>query len=484
MMSTTRLLFFPIITGAFVIGAAPVTEQQALLSALEHRYEVRILHLETQSDSLKTETEKAPWLPQLSVKTQLSAIPFDSTSVTHNGNALSYLSGSSSSLKNDNSISVSQHLPGGGTIGGSVSLDNTVDLEHTDSTTRATALQLEVTQPLLRNAWWADPVATDITLARLDHERFTCAQQQRMLSYGSDIRTRFWNLYEAQALVDLYKQETAYAKEQFATERTRVALGMAPPIDTLSAKLTYINSTARLHDALSDLLQLQEELAFYSGINDSAITIDSTIVIAVPPLPPPDTMIAMAERFDPQLRIFSVAAKRLALQRRLTRNSLLPNVALKGSLQRSTDEKSSTRTNYFVNNSVISLIASYDLPTRPRKIALQRNAIDADINKLNRENHREQLRLRIAELHRSWERERRAIEIAESAQNVARQALTAAREGFSVGTVDRLSLVKAENDYRSACSELLRKQLLMKQLEIVFDEITGVTLTRLGVQLQ
>jgi outer membrane protein TolC len=474
----------PVFTAALLCKAAPITEQQTLVSALEHRYDVRIINLESRADSLNPEKEKSQWLPKLSVTTELSAIPFDSTSATHEGSNLPYLSGSSSSLESNNAIEVSQHLPGGGTVGGSLRFEKAINPEQIDSTTRTTAVQVQFSQPLLRNAWRSDPVAYAITLARLDNEKFTLEQQRRLLSFSSDVRTRFWNLFEAQTLVTLYRQEAAYAQEQLAIERTRVELGMAPPIDTLSAKLSWINATARLHDAQSENIRLKEELIFYSGSSDTGITIDSAIVITTPSLPPPDTIIALAERFDPQLRIFTVAAKRLALIQRQTRNSLLPDITLKGAWKRSADENSSTRTDYFVNNSVISLIIAYDLPIRSRSLTLQQNAIASEITTLERTKYREELRLRVGELKRSWERERRGIAIATSAEEIARQTLAAARNGFSVGTVDRLSLVKAENDYRSSRIELLRKQLLMKQLEIVFDEITGATLTTCGVQLQ
>lgn len=469
MRYTPLLIFFLLIPTAIINGAS-VTERQALLSALEHRYEVRILHLENSRDSLNVELQETRWLPQISLRTGLSAKSFDSTS--------------SSLFENTNSLSASQHLPGGGGISGSLRFDNTVNIENTDSTTQGTAVQLQFTQPLLRNAWKADSIVYEITLARLDNQRFTLEQLQRMLNYSSDIRTRFWNLFEAQALVSLYEQEEAYAKQRLETERTRLTLGISPPLDTLSAKLSYINAYARLHDARSSLIQLQEELAFYSGIDDRTLTIDSAIDFSTPDLPEPDTMIARAERFDPQLRIFDIAAERLERVRKQTRNKLLPSVYLTASWQRSFDENSSTRINDFTNNSVIGLIASYNLPVKPRRISLRQNAIASDINSLERENHLRQLRLRLSELQRSWARERRAIEIAASAEEVARQTLVATREGYSVGTVDRLSLDKAENDYRSARIELLRKQLLMKQLEIVFDEITGATLTNLGVHVQ
>lgn len=483
-MNRIRPPLLLILLYVFGVAAAGITEQQALLSALEHRFEVKILRLQTRSDSLSVETEKSAWLPQVALKTELSAIPFDSSSAIRAGVNIPYLSGNSSSLENANSISITQHLPGGGTVGGSVSFNNSVNLEHTDSAAQATALKLNFTQPLLRNAFKADPVAIRITLARLDNAIFTLQQQQQLLSYSSDIRTRFWNLFEQQALVSLYTQEALYAKERLDIENQRVKVGISAPIDTLSAKLSYINATARLHDAESQRIRLQEELAFYSGTDDSGITIDSTMAISTPELLPVDTMITRAERFDPRLRIFSIARERLQQVRSQTRNSLLPSVDLTGSLTRTTDENSSTRTNYFVNNSVIGLIATYDIPLQPRKLSLKQNALATEINSLEEKNYVEQLHLRLSELSRSWKRELRAIEIAVSAEDVARQTLTATREGYAVGTINRISLDKAENDYRSASVELLRKQLLMKQLEIVFDEITGATLSNLGVQIQ
>jgi outer membrane protein TolC len=468
------------------LSAASLSEQDALLSGLEHRYEIRILHVENRIDSLNVETARTQWLPQASASAGLSYQPHDtsrfvelmSSDTLYRGGALT------SSVVTGETLSVAQQLPGGGVISGGATFNNQSFLHDGDSTLRSSTLALTYTQPLLRDAWRFGAVEHSVKIARLNNQEFSLGQKKQLLTYCSDLRTRFWKLYEAQALVALYRTESAYTEEQMNLERTRFSIGSAAPLDTLNARLSFINALARLHDAQSDELQAREELAFYAGMAAEAAGIDSATVITCPPLPPPDEMLRQAEQFDPQLRMFDVAAERLELTRAHTRNSLLPRIDVNASWQQSGSKNLPSNSERFFGNSVIGIIASYALPVKPRKLELSRTTASIEKNDLDREQYREQLRLKIRELNRSWERERRAIEIAVAARQIAEQTLAATREGFSVGTIDRLSLDKAENDFRSACIELLKKQLLMKQLEIVFDELTGATLSRLGVELQ
>jgi outer membrane protein TolC len=280
----------------------------------------------------------------------------------------------------------------------------------------------------------------------------------------------------------LYREEAHFAEVQLNVDRTRHSLGLAASLDTLSAKLAWINAISRLHDAESNEMQTREELAFYCGLDFKSVVIDSTLAVSLTRLPPPEQMIREAEQFDPQLRIFDVAAERLELTRAHTRNSLLPNVDLTASMRRSHSE--STEEEHFFSNSVIGLIASYAFPVKSRKLALEKTNVSIKVNDLERKQYKKELLLKVRELNRSWEREFRSIEIARSARQIAEQTLDATREGHSVGTVDRLSLDKAENDYRIAVIDLLEKEIIMKQLEIVFDELTGATLTRLGVAIE
>ncbi len=475
-----------IAVSAMPLEAQYLSEEKALLSGLEHRYEIRILHLENRIDSLNVETARSQWLPQVSASAGLSYLPHDSTGIAvRDSSGALFRSGSAiSSIIASESLSMNQHLPGGGTIGGGLTLGNQSFLRGGDSAIRSSTLALGYTQPLLRDAWRFGTVAYTVRIARLDNEQFSLEQKKRFLSYSSDIRVRFWKLYEAQSLVALYRKELIYAQQRMNIERTRCSIGMAAPLDTLTAKLSLVNATGRLHDAQSDELQIQEELAFYVGIAQESAIIDSTTPIDCPALPSPDDMLRRAQQFDPQLRIFDVAAQRLELNRAQTRNSLLPRVDLSASWSRSMSKNSPSGSEWLHGNSVIGLIASYALPVKPRRLALARTAASMEKNNLDREQYRQQLRLRIRELDRSWERERRAIEIAATARRIADQTLTASQAGFSVGTVDRLSLDKAENDYRAACLELLKKQLLMKQLEIIFDEMVGSTLSRFGVEMK
>jgi outer membrane protein TolC len=484
-MTSYTPVFFLFVVSAQLLSAQFLSEQKALLSGLEKRSEIKILRIENRIDSLEVETVRSQWLPQVSATAGIFYTPVDSTAFTVPGPSGTLSGGSGTpSIGAGESLTVAQRLPGGGVVAGGVTFNKQSYFRQGDSAVRASVAGLSYTQPLLRDAWSFGKTAYAVKIALLDNERFSLEQKKRLLSFCSDIRIRFWKLYEAQSLASLYRAELAYAQGRLAIERNRCSLGTSAPLDTLTAMLDYVNATARFHDAQSNALQAQEELAFYAGVADSQASIDSTLPVDCPPLPPPDEFIRRAENFDPQLRIFEVAAQSLTLTAAQTRNSFLPNLDFSASWSRSLQKNVSSGPESFSGNAVIGLIATYALPLKPRSVALAQSRAKFEKNSLSREQYRRELRLKIEELTRSWERERRAIEIAETVRTIARQTLSASRAGFAAGTVDRLSLDKAENDFREACVELLRKQLLMKQLEITFDELVGTTLLRFGVEMK
>jgi len=68
-------------------------------------------------------------------------------------------------------------------------------------------------------------------------------------------------------------------------------------------------------------------------------------------------------------------------------------------------------------------------------------------------------------------------------KEIADKQLEAAQAGYNLGTIDRLSLVDAENSFLSASIDLLRSQLTMKRILIVVEEVTGTVLERFGVAI-
>jgi len=481
----------------FVFAAAPavpyssadasgLSERETLHAGIRSHTTFRILRVKTRIDSLDVKDTRTQWLPQASASAGVSLYPYDTLGVSQSyaGYGKYTYREKTASAGTGETLSVAQHLPGGGSAGAALSIDHQRFIDGGDSILRTSSVGLTFTQPLLRDAWGNDPVPRSIRIARLDHERFTLEQKKAFLAELSDIRTRYWNCYEAQLMVSLGKADLAYDEQRMAMVRERFAIGLAAPLDTLTALLQLVNTTAQLHDAQSDELQAREELSLYTGIAADSLTVDSLQPVETLPLPSSEVFLKRVEQFDPQLRIFEVAAKRLDELERRSRNGLLPRLDFSAGWRRSDRENRSGGSSQVIGNSVIGLIASYSFPVRNLKNDLVRTGALQEQNTLERKLYRDQLMVKIGELTRSWERENRAIDIARTARAVAEQTFAASREGFAAGTVDRLSLEKAQNDYRSASVTLLKKQLLMKQLEIIFDEMTGETLARFGVELQ
>jgi hypothetical protein len=354
--------------------AMSLSEQHTLLEAFKYNFDIKILHLEASRDSINTESMSIKRLPYVQMQTGLSVIPFDTTSISKR----IITSGNRREVATLNSISISQHLPGGGTADGGLAYYKLFIDWKIDSSLEFKDLLLSVSQPLLRNAWRSDPVAREIAISRIDNNKFSLEQKQQLFAYCSDIRNRYWQLFEAQALVMLYRQEAVYTWEYMSIERLRTRLGHVPPHDTLTAQLAYTIATVRLHDAESQVIQLQEEFTFKCALENEPFTLDSTLSIVTSELPPPDTLIAHVKQLDPLMRIFILAEDKLKLLNEQLQNSLFPNVDLKVTWHRTATSDVLSDVTQVNRNTVIGLIALYNQHGKSKKLALRDNIIATD----------------------------------------------------------------------------------------------------------
>lgn len=476
---TFRYWLSILLFAAFSTNANQISEQTVIIEGLKKRYDIRIIQIEKQIASVSLDNARTVWFPKMSGSVNMEIAPKNILKITDNVVRENQFS----SFVNNDSLGLMQYLPGGGYFESKILFNNEVYFNGLDSTLKKTSLSLGLTQPLIRNAWNSASVHYDIKLVKIENKKLLLEQKKRILSFCSDIRIKFWNLFETQTLVSVYKKELEFAAERMTLEKTRIGLGRATILDTLTAKLALVNAHARLHDAESALERARQELSFLTGISKDSMFIDSTIQLETPSSPLMDSIFYKVEQHDIQQGIYELILQKLNLIRDKTKNNYLPDVNIKVALQPFKNEDDDSMEKKF-NNFFVGLMASYAIVIKQRKLELTENNLLIQKTNLEREQYQEQQKLRILELSHSWERERTAIEISLTAQQVALQALDASRKGFSLGSIDRVSLDRAEYDYRYASVNLLKKQLLMKQLEVILDELSGLTCSRFGVDIQ
>ncbi len=473
MLSTTRIfllaLFYVSATGA------TLSEQDVVFTALENNSDIRIARLETRTDSLTLEKLQTQQLPSVNATLRQQVKPYDST-LTSGSNTPSVSTGVT--------VSALQNVPGGGTVTADIAGERT-GMTDGDSVQYTSSLALTYTQPLLRNAWKHDPVAYTIKIQRLDNKTFTLRRKKKILASLSDVRNRYWTFYEKQSLCTIFADRKQYAEKRLTTQRTRFSIGTATMLDTLSAHLAFLEATRQLLIAQTEAALAHRALAVALALSPDSVTIDSVKHIQLTGLPEPDDFLRLVESFDPQIQLFETLNEKLRRQAAYAANQLLPDVALEAGYSRvASGDDIFDASGSFSGNAVFALIVRYALPVKSRRIERQQAGIALKSNNIAREQYMREMVKKVEELNLTWEQELQTLAIEKTSQEIARRQFDAAKAGFDLGTVDQLTLDKAEDDYLETTIRYLQKQVVMKKLEIIFEEITGKVLSRFGVKLE
>jgi outer membrane protein TolC len=475
--------------GAFAWG---LDERQVVFRALESNPELQLLRIDSQDDSLTLEAAKAGWLPSASFSLQPSITPVDTSNVEIARTLYDSLTGlrtitgyndtgyAQPSSQVTAGITVAQPVPGGGTVSAGLSGDLQRPL-RADSTTHNASYSLLFSQPLLKGAWRNGTIDYQVRIARLRDVEFSLKRKKSLITRVSSVRGRFWTFYETSSRVAIAQNELDRSTEQLQTERQRLKIGESSPLDTLNAALQYMRAQEKVLTAGTALNEARNALATALMIPKDSLSIPADISITIPDLPDPQTFVALVERFDPQLAIFERMNVLLREQLEKERNSMLPALDLGAGISGRAGGntlRAIASTNF---NAVISLVLRYDLPLRPRTIAIRKQHLDQERNDISAASYHRELLARLDELRTTWQQEKHRLSIAAASVELARRQLEATQKGYDLGTEDRLSLLSARDDLIVAENGFLSAQIGMKRLEIVLDEITGSAIERFGL---
>ncbi|MBD3421483.1 MAG: hypothetical protein GF398_15300 [Chitinivibrionales bacterium] len=465
-----------------VTAGEQLTEQDAIAHALDAGSQFRILLINRASDSLSTQSVESDELPQLE---------FDASYRTSFNDSLEDLAAEDLVHQAKAAVSGKKSIRGGGSVSGAVS--ETVTHDASDNQTKfSTAFGISYDHELLKNSGRYSSAQYAILIRRIDAHKFRLEQKKRLLGDISDVRMMYWNLYEKLILLDIAKAARDLAHKDLQTARIKHEIGEGSQLDTLSAALEFLRAQRRLLIATTSISQARRSLALAVGADEDSVEIDTARRPDIGDFPPPHEFISKARTFDPRLRIFETAFKKLQLNKDKLKNDMLPSARAGISVGRTftsiidgfNSDGITGAASSHSDNAVISLILSYNLPATKRRISIRQTEYDIDKNRLEQNEYHTELMHRIRSLLDSWRQEKEDLRISRAARAIAQKQLDAATRGFELGAVDNLSLLKARNDFIDTAVETLRKIIALKKLEITFDEITGESLAKFGVTMQ
>lgn len=481
------ILFLALFVFFRSIESNPLSEKDIIELTLKQNSNILISRINSKSDSLDLKAMEALKLPQINALAGFIYSPLDSTVVTSSIGDSTYNSKSSQSqMRLKSSISASQVVPGGGEIGGMLEgtkyyTDSSSDILQTNEA----KVNLSFSQPLLKNAWKHAEPYFSISIERLDNDLFTLEQKKNMLTSISEARLAYWTLYEKQKLLTLYTNELKLKKQLQQNARQRLAVGEGTIIDTLSAAHEYLEAYQLVLSAKAEIEVAQNDLADILMLDSNNVEVDTLFEMVITSPPNENEILKTAKEFDPDMDIFEVMKEKLTLQLKNDKNQMLPDLRFETSYSRNTIGDSFFKSDhYYSTNLAIGLILKYDLPIRDKKISLKKRELAIEQTKLYEDQYDRKLKSRIAELVLRWNQEIESLNVGRLSQKIAKQQAEATRTGYKIGSVDRLTLLKAENDFLRSSIRVIQKELGLKNLEILFEETTGTFLSRYGVTLK
>jgi outer membrane protein TolC len=453
--------------------AFSLSEKESLIIAIKNNPDIQISYVKTQIDSLSLEQSKSQYTPSLDFASTVSYLPIDSSSNT--GNPI---------ISSQPSVNVLQTLPLGTIVNGGIA--GTIKKNLTSGFANSlTQYSIGITQPLLKNAWENAPIDYSIKIQKIDHAQFTLDQKKNLLSMLSNIRLLYWVWYEKNELVRISDDNLNLTTQQLSYERKRFNVGDASEIDTLNATLEFLKAQHGLLYAKTTLTLAKKDLANALQINADSMSLPVDTNVLLGEILSAQEILQRVKSYDPKLQIFQLLKKKLELQITNNRNQLLPQLDLNANYQYTqTGEDLFSQKDFFNKNAVVSLIFKYSIPDIKSKIAIKQSNLSQKQNIIEEQQYFKTLEKQIDELVFSWEQEKLKLDITKTSKFIALKSLSATQNSYEVGSVDHITLIKAQNDFIAIAISYFQELITLKRLEITFDEITGNLEKNFGVILK
>lgn len=460
----TLFVGFLLIKNSFSLSCS---EREIIMIALQNNNTIRLTKEARIYDSLSIKMIKSGWLPELQLMTDPS---------------ISYLNGNKT-ISATMSAQIEQKIPGGGNLfAGIKRIDaqsddisvNQKTVKHTDD------VSIGITQPFLKNAANFNDIHYNVHLSLLDNKNLTLDKRKTINETLTQIRVQYWDYCSQQLLDSTYKQVLLRNEELLKTSRVQYAIGEISELDTLSTSLSYYQSLQQCFESELLLNQAKNKLARLINVSHDSLTVIIQRPDSISDLPDVSTLISTIKKFDPSIKKFNNLQEKFGLMYKKQKNSLFP--LLDGYIKHNYLKNDRTATQCVTdNNTVFGLLMTYSIPLTKNKIALEQLTVQQRISTNEAENYNNDLNIKIRELHDSWIQEKKRIELAKKSNSIAALQYGAAIKAFSVGTIDRQSLLKIQNDLLESNVTYIRLLITMKKIEILFDELTGTVFDRYGI---
>lgn len=377
---------------------------------------------------------------------------------------------------------VQQALPTGAVL--NFSGDISRDLNSPDkfgavpTRTRNRIYSVQLTQPLLRNAW-PSPANSAISTAR--HERkmqeqlFLNAKLQTIYS----VKSAFYEVLYQRELIRVNQAAIQRDSTLFAASESKVEAKLATRRDVLSAEIQLATDKASLIKSQSDYALALDALKDVMGLPiEMPIEVTNVELSDAPVALQEETLLRQAMQNNPALHGAEAGVHRNRMQLKAAKNQLLPQfdvtAAYSGSFEKDTDQDIDLRTTGFITT--VSL--SYPFLDRAAAAGAENAQVALSQQEDNVLNLKRQLTLSVRSIVRNTNASIEAIKTLQRSIEAAKQKVEFATTMFNLGRASNLDITDAQEALLKAQTQYVRELVDYHIQLALLESLTGRPVTQ------
>jgi outer membrane protein TolC len=202
-------------------------------------------------------------------------------------------------------------------------------------------LNLQITQPLLRNAGRFANTAP-LLIARRQLQQSRASFEAEVNDAILQVVSQYWNAVQARGALDVEQKSLKLAEVSFERDKRALELGALPPLDIYRSQSEVAARKVQVIQAVYALAQAEEDLRITIGADQDPQYRSQELNLTEPPQPAGElegidagSALAQALSQRPEIEVVSDSLANDETSIRLAHNQLLPNLSFTGFYQSS-----------------------------------------------------------------------------------------------------------------------------------------------------
>jgi outer membrane protein len=369
----------------------------------------------------------------------------------------------------------------------------------------SSTLNLQFTQPLLRNGWWFANTAP-LVIARRNLE-------QSKANFAADVSnsilqaaSQYWFVVEAHGSLEVAKRSLDAAETSYKRDKRALELGALPPLDIYRSESEVASRRVQVIQSEYSLKQAEDALRMTIGADQDPYFEALDLELTEAPEPQGDlvsvdvaTALQQAMSKRPEFQATRAALESDATRIRLAHNHLLPELDLNGIYASNGLGGSgiNSLTNQRISTSSVNQVFGFNYPTYAAQLSLtlpiRNRAAQSELgtalvsrrNDLyNERNWREQVTLDVKNAVNQLEQAKLSIAAGKEAVDLAKKNAAAEQRKYELGNGTIFLVLEAQTELAAAEQTLLQANVGYQLAVTGLDHATGQLLIPYQIQIE